>query len=125
MTTNLLSSNRKLSLGFFLGFCLGVAACGSFGFFSTRYHPVEESKLCYLALKEHSDQLQPQTREYLKARLYWNAYAWVSPSWLAGWQLDFGPVDDSALGGLKPIKDASSTAEIYRDVLTKYGLTPK
>lgn len=125
MTTKTSSANKRLILGPFLGFALGVAACWSFGFFSTRYHPIEESKLCYMALREHSDTLHPQTREYLKARLYWNADVWVSKSWMAGWQLDFGPVDDAALGGLKAIKDASSTAEVYRDVLTKYGITPK
>ena len=125
MTTNSSASNRKLILGLLFGFLLGVAACWSYGLFSTRYHPIEESKLCYLALREHSDELQPQTREYLKARLYWNADVWVAKSWMSGWQLYFGPVDDSVLGGLKAIKDTTSTAEVYRDVLIKYGITPK
>ena len=95
------------------------------GYFATSYHPVEESKLCHLALTDHHERLQPQTREYLKARLYSDAAIWVRPSWMAGWQLDFGPVDDSALGGLIAIKDAASTPEIDHAALTRHGITPK
>jgi hypothetical protein len=119
------SSHGRFFVGIALGFLLGIGACYGFGYFATSYHPIEESKLCYLALTDHSDRLQPQTREYLKARLYSNAAIWVRPSWMAGWQLDFGPVDDAALGGVIAIKDASSTAEIYQAALTKHGITPK
>lgn len=119
------SSSGRFFAGIALGFLLGVAACYGFGYFATSYHPIEESKLCYLALTEHSDRLQPQTREYLKARLYSNAAIWVRPSWMAGWQFDFGPVDDTTLGGVVAIKDASSTAEIYQAALSKRGIAPK
>jgi hypothetical protein len=119
------SSRGRFILGLCVGVLLGFAACYSLGYFVTSYHPIEESKLCYLALTDHPERLQPQTREYLKARLYSNAAFWVRRSWMAGWHLDFGPVDDSALGGLIAIKDAESTAEIYQAALAKHGITPK
>ena len=119
------SSRGRFFFGVALGFLLGVGACYGFGYFAASYHPIEESKLCYLALTDHPDRLQPQTREYLKSRLYSNAANWVRPSWMTGWQLDFGPVDDTALGGVVAIKDASSSAEIYHAALTKHGITPK
>ncbi len=102
-----------------MGILVGGGLAWAFGVFATRYHPIEESKLCYNALRNHPEQLHPQTREYLKARLYWNAAHWIPSSWLWGWKLDFGPVDDAALGGINPIKDASSTAEVYSDAIKK------
>ena len=119
------SSRGRFWVGLAVGFLLGVGACYGFGYFATSYHPIEESKLCYLALTDHPDRLQPQTREYLKARLYSNAANWVHPSWMAGWQLDFGPVDDTALGGVIAIKDSTGTSEIYQAALTRHGVTPK
>lgn len=109
--------------GIGVGVVVGVVACWGFGLFATHYHPVEESKLCYQALTEHPEKLQPQTREYLKARYYWNAAVWVSPSWQAGWQTDFGPVDDSLLAGLDPYKDASTSSKVYQDALRKHQLS--
>lgn len=118
--------NKNHNIRYLLvGVLIGFAACYSSGWFFTSSHPIEESKLCYVALKEHPERLQPQTREYLKARLYWNAARWVRPSWMAGWEIDFGPVDDSALGGLDATKDATSTSDIYRDALSKHDVTPK
>ena len=92
---------------------------------ATSYHSTEESKLCFAALKDDSAKLHPQTREYLKARLYWNAAVWMTRPQMSGWDFDFGPVDDSALGGIVAIKDASSSADVYRDALSKHGITPK
>src|SRR6478752_7612349 len=99
------TSSGRFSVGLCTGALLGFSVCYVWGCFTTSYHPIEESKLCYLALTDHPERLQPQTREYLKARLYSNAAIWVRPSWMAGWRLDFGPVDDSALSGLVAIKD--------------------
>jgi hypothetical protein len=65
------------------------------------------------------------TREYLKARSYWNAPVWISPSWHAGWQTDFGPVDDSLLAGIDPYKSASTSAEVYQEALRKHSLSSK
>ena len=106
------------------GVLLGVAICWIFGVFVHRYPAVEESKLCHEALANHPEKLQPQLREYLKARYYWNAAVWISPSWQAGWQTDFVPVDDSLLAGLDPYKDASTSSEIYEAALRKHHLLP-
>jgi hypothetical protein len=75
--------------------------------------PIEEANICYKVLTESPASLQPQTREYLKARLYWNAATSIRDGWLDGWHLDFGPVDDAALAGLNPIKDAETTRDVY------------
>jgi hypothetical protein len=108
-----------------VGVLIGFAACWGFGLFATHYHPVEESKLCYHALTTEPEKLEPQTREYLKARYYWNAAVWVTPSWQAGWLTDFGPVDDSLLVGLHPYKDASTSSEVYQAALRKHRVSPK
>lgn len=113
------SPRGRLLIGMVAGVILGSAGTWGFGLFSTSYHPIEEAKLCHLALSEHSASLQPQLREYLKGGLYWNASVWISPSWLRGWGIDFGPVDESALAGISPIKDAASCEEVYRDALRK------
>jgi hypothetical protein len=117
------SSRGRFFAGLGLGILLGFGACYGWGYMATRYHVIEESKLCYDALKNHPDKLQSQTREYLKERLYWNAAVWVSPSWISDWQIDFGPVDDAALGDLRGIKDWSSSAQVYHDALVRQGRT--
>jgi hypothetical protein len=117
------SSKRKtFLLGLLAGAALGIAGTWGWGLFSTHYHPIEESKLCYLALTQHRERLHPQTREYLKGRYYSNAAIWISPDWMSGWMEDFGPVDDAALGGLDPIKDVSSTEEVRQAALQKHGV---
>ena len=90
------------------------------GFGRQPYAPIEEAKICYNALIESPASLDPQTREYLKARLYSNAATWIRAGWLDGWHLDFGPVDDTALAGLDPIKDAETTRDVYEAALRKH-----
>ena len=80
-----------LLVGFGVGWISGAAR--------QPYSPVAEAKVCYAALTESNQTLQPQTREYLKARLYWDAAVEIRPGWLDGWHIDFGPVDDGALLG--------------------------
>jgi hypothetical protein len=113
------SVNGRFIPGLLIGLAVGTAATWGFGLFCTSYHPIEEAKLCHLALSQHSASLQPQTREYLKGRLYWNASTWISPSWLQDWDIDFGPVDESVLGGISFIKGPSTYEEVYRDALQK------
>ena len=117
-------ARARFFTGLLPGFVLGAGGCWGWGWFSTKYHVIEESKLCYSALTDHAAKLQPQTREYLKARLYSNAATWVSPSWMEGWAINFGPVDDAALGGLDPIKDAETTSTVYQVAMRKHGLRP-
>jgi len=100
---------------------MGGAAVWGWGLFSTSYHPVEESKLCYHALTSRTGKLEPQAREYLKTRLYSNAATWVSPSWIQDWRINFGPVDEAALQGLDAIKDAESPGDVYRKAMQKHG----
>ena len=119
------STRGQFLVALLLGVLLGAGASWGFGFFAASYHPSEESKLCYDALTNYSEKLHPQTREYLKSRLYWNAAVWMSVPSMSGWKFDFGPVDDSALAGVPSIKDATSSAEVYRAALTKHGITPK
>ena len=77
--------------------------------------------MCYAALTSPEKTLQPQTREYLKGRLYWNAAHWIDDSsMLEGWHLDFGPIDASALGGLGFAKDATGADEIYKAALARH-----
>ena len=124
-----LRTQKRLTRGFILGiaigFFIGAVATWSFGWFATRYHPIEEAKMCMAALRDHPEALQPQTREYLKARLYWNADVWISRSWMQGWDFDFGPVDDALLAGLDATKDASGTREVYEGALRRHGIERK
>jgi len=109
-----------LAAGFAIGSIATLAVGWYRGFLGQPYQPIEEAKMCYLALTQTPSVLQPQTREYLKGRLYWNAAVWISPSWLDGWHIDFGPVDESALAGLYVVKDASTNAEVYQAAITKH-----
>jgi len=102
-----------------LGVACTLAAGWYFDFLRQPYKPVEEAKICYSALTS-AKTLAPQTREYLKGRLYWNAARWISPDWLEGWHIDFGPVNDTNLAGIVFVKDAVSNLEIYQEALQKH-----
>lgn len=84
------------------------------------YQPIEEAKICYINLDQDQQSLSPQLREYLKARLYSAASHYITEGWLDGWQIDFGPVDDSVLGGVVAIKNASETREVYEAALSQH-----
>jgi len=117
-------ATRRFWLGLVLGLLTGATGAWIIGFFNNfgrqPFHAVEETKLCYIALSSKNLQLQPQTREYLKGRLYWNAAVWVEPGWLEDWHIDFGPVDDGILAGLTFVKDGSASEEVYRNALSKH-----
>ena len=68
--------------------------------------------------------LSPQLREFLKARLYYVAMS-LGPHDTAGMQVDFGPVDESLLGEADPRKEPVGYAELYQDVLKRYGIERK
>ncbi len=76
--------------------------------------------MCYSALTHSQQPLQPQTREYLKGRLYWNAATLISPSRLEDWHIDFGPIETAKLEGLPFAKGAVSADEVYRSALKKH-----
>ncbi|MEP6671055.1 MAG: hypothetical protein ABJF10_17985 [Chthoniobacter sp.] len=116
--------NRPFSLLF--GFLLGACSVTAYGWLagyvhsSQPYQPVEEAKICYAALRYAPDRLTPQLREYLKGRLYWNAAYWIQPSWLVGWHIDFGPVDESLLDNVPWAKDASPGDEVYHAAMLRH-----
>lgn len=89
------------------------------------YQPIEEAKICYYNLNEHGDTMQPQLREFLKARLYSVAANHIQEGWLDGWKIDFGPVDDSSLSPIYSIKNASSTESVYQSALHKHPNSAK
>jgi len=64
--------------------------------------------------------LNPQLREYLKARLYSASANYVNEGWMDGWDIDFGPVDDSVLAPVYAIKNASPTDELYQAALLRH-----
>ena len=84
------------------------------------YQPIEEAKICYLNLDEHWGSLDPQLREYMKARLYSASSNYINEGWLEGWQIDFGPVDDSILAPVYAIKNASPTQDVYEAALSRH-----
>ncbi len=74
---------------------------------------VEELKVAARALRQPEENLVPQTREYLKARIYSLLARGVRADW-TGDDLDFGPVDQSALQGIDPIKGSATLDEVYQ-----------
>jgi len=72
-----------------------------------------------------SDQkLDPQLREYLKARLYYVSMS-LDPKQLAGRAIDFGPVDEAVLGKADPRTEIVSYAQLYQDALARHGAAKK
>ncbi len=110
-------TEKRSVWGFWLGAALGVliggAAVFAISYFQVRknqpYQPIEEAKICHANLKMDRERpfLTLQTREYLKARLYANAADYINRGWLVGWEWDYGPVDEDALGGIYAIKNAA------------------
>jgi hypothetical protein len=109
-----------LSTGLVIGTISGLVLAKVPNPFIQPYHPVEEAKICYVNLTKYSSSLDPQLREYLKARLYSTASNSISEGWLDGWKIDFGTVDDSVLQPVYAIKDASPTNEVYEAALAKH-----
>ena len=83
-------------------------------------HAVEEFKMCHWNLTYGSTNLYPQTREYLKERLYWNAVVHIPAGFFTDYSFDFGPIDVSALAGARGIKDCSTSQEVYDHAMRKH-----
>jgi hypothetical protein len=114
-TTGLLAA---LLVAFASGYFVGV-------FDGKSKHAVEEFKICHSHLAQDAEKLAPQTKEYMKERLYWNAAVWIEPKRISSYRFDFGPVDVSLLGAARGIKDDSTSEEIYRDAMTIHGQNVK
>jgi len=102
-----------LLIGFVTGFFYGRAT-------HQEYKPVEEFRTAHILLTDGSD-LNPQLREYLKLRVYWNAAVMIRSEWLEGYKFDFGPVDESILGDAGKIKGPSKIEEFYPAAMEKHG----
>ena len=115
----------KIILSLLVGIVIGVSLASVF-FYYTLYdmHALEEVKICIGNLeKEPKGEVQPQLREYLKVRLYWNALVnmrYRSDFFSESMKLDYGPVNQSILGSVSGIKDPISPDEVYRGAIQKF-----
>ena len=114
---------KNISPSLLLGTMIGLGAgwiCGVY--FSSVNHALEETKLCDISVNDKMITLHPQTREYLKARLYSNAAYWISPSWMEGMMSDMGPVDEAVLSRIIAIKGPETTRDAYQRAMEKNGI---
>lgn len=68
--------------------------------------------------------LDPQLREYLKARLYYVSMS-LDPKQTAGRSIDFGPIDEAVLGQADPRTESVPYTQLYQDVLARHGAAKK
>jgi hypothetical protein len=68
--------------------------------------------------------LEPQLREFLKARLYYVAMS-LDPHQIAGREVDFGPVDETMLGKADPRTESVPYVQLYDDVMRRHGIVKK
>lgn len=102
------------------GAVIGWSACWYAVYRPQPCQPVGEAKICYYNLETHSDTMAPQLREYMKARLYSVSASHIGEGWLDDWEIDFGPVDQSVLGPIYAIKNASSLESVYEAALSRH-----
>ena len=119
-SANIMKRSVSILIPLACGVAIGWISCWATIRKNQSYQPIEEAKMCYWNLEEHSQSLQPQLREYLKARLYSASANYINNDWLDGWSIDFGPVDDSVLSPVNAIKNASSTQEVYKAALARH-----
>jgi hypothetical protein len=115
----------KTKVGFLiLGLVVGIFIGFFVGWFHNAYSVLgtsEEFRFCNWNL-EHQDKLQPQLREYLKARLYWTALAYVKKGYYPEYSnFDYGPVDESLLENIECYKELISHKEVYEMAIKKHG----
>ena len=92
---------------------LGLAVGYGLGFWQGNFQQaLKENKVSMANLRFFGTNLNPQLREYLKARIYCNVSAFYPAK--AGYLLrsdwDFGSVDRAVLGPVSVCKDPASTA---------------
>lgn len=68
--------------------------------------------------------LDPQLREFLKARLYYVSMS-LQPKQIADRKIDFGPIDETVLGKADPRTESVPYAQLYQDVLARHGTAKK
>lgn len=107
------------------GSAVGWIACSVTTDKSQPYQPIQEANICYYNLETKSASLDPQLREYLKARLYSASANHINEGWLDGWEINFGPVDDHILFPVLAIKNASPTKDVYEAALERHPKSAK
>ena len=68
--------------------------------------------------------LDPQLREYLKARLYYVSMS-LDAQQVAGRFIDFGPVDEAILGKADPRTESVAYTQLYQDALARHGASKR
>lgn len=80
------------------------------------YSTLQEFQVHSTKLSESN--LQPQTREYLKSRIYYLT-CHIDAHNLKHYKLDYGPVDEAILAGLSGVKGGDSPSDAYACALEK------
>ena len=91
-----------------LAFGIGIAVGAILGFRKGRFQAaLQENKIATWNLQFHSTNLEPQLKEYLKARIYCNVFTFYpsTPGYLLQKDWDFGPVNRGALNKIAVFKD--------------------
>jgi hypothetical protein len=94
----------------------GAFALGAkLGYFQ---HALEENKVA-IGNIDHSPSVDPQFREYLKARVYWNIamYYPAKPGYLIQKEWDRGPVNSALLGDVGAAKDPTIPVLTWQDAI--------
>jgi hypothetical protein len=101
-----------------------VGATAGVGFSAPKFATVGQlNEFTVLHTNLSSDrQLDPQLREYLKARLYYVSMS-LGPKQIAARSIDFGPIDEAVLGKADPRTEAVPYSQLYQDVLARHGGT--
>jgi hypothetical protein len=68
--------------------------------------------------------LDPQLREFLKARLYYVSMS-LDPKEIAGRNIDFGPIDEALLGKADPRTESVPFPQLYQDAVARHGKARK
>ena len=68
--------------------------------------------------------LDPQLREYLKARLYYVSMS-LDAKQVRGREIDFGPVDEALLGKADPRTEIVPFPQLYQDAIDRHGAVRK
>lgn len=82
-----------------------------------------ETSLAVALLSHQTEPLQPQLREYLKARVYLNVLTELPVRWTKDMRTDFGPVDEKILGDILFAKGDLPTADLYPLAMNKLRYT--
>ncbi|MBL8515267.1 MAG: hypothetical protein JNJ55_14840 [Betaproteobacteria bacterium] len=78
-----------------------------------------ETSMAVGLLSDQKRPLQPQLREYLKARVYLNVLTELPVRWTKDMRTDFGPLDEKILGDVSFTKGDLTTSDLYPLAMNK------